>query len=413
MSDRRVILKMVMSLNGFVTSPDGTHEWMFEWFGEDSGEWNRRALEDAGVHAMGRRSYEIMGPHWAASEGPIATAMNEKPKAVFSHTLENAEWEPVEIFGGDLGAEIADLKGRDDEGTVLVHGGPGFAKSLTRLGLVNEYQLTTVPIAIGAGRSPFAELEEHLKLDVVEEQRFSNGALARSWSRSDKSRWRGHRPRATGPPLSSERMQLDQVSRAGLATDPPCERGASVLLLLGVGSLLLPAARQDSSRRTPATAAKSVVVVGASSVYRTSPGKSQDRCAVHSAAPRPRGPRAGPSAPTSRRPVPLIRAKRLSCDATPCGDGGVARHVRQRACLRSRSGVHHALRGASLPPWVRQRTERRRRLPLEERSPRGDPGVCPNPDERKVRPGGRGQRPAGVGRVRSAVVAYVERVWLC
>ena len=58
---------------------------------------------------MGRRSYEIMGPHWAASEGPIATAMNEKPKAVFSHTLEKAEWGPAEIFGGDLGAAIADL----------------------------------------------------------------------------------------------------------------------------------------------------------------------------------------------------------------------------------------------------------------------------------------------------------------
>ena len=178
MSNRKVILKMVMSLDGFATSPDGTHEWIFEWFGDDSSERSRRALEEAGVHAMGRRSYEVMGPHWAASEGPVASAMNEKPKAVFSHTLEKAEWGPVEIFGGDLSAEIADLKARDDEGTVLVHGGPGFAKSLTRLGLVDEYQLITVPMAIGAGRSPFAELDEHLKLDVVEEERFRSGALA-------------------------------------------------------------------------------------------------------------------------------------------------------------------------------------------------------------------------------------------
>lgn len=178
MRDRKVILKMVLSLDGFATSPDGTHDWMFEWFGEDSGEWSRRALDEAGVHAMGRRSYEIMGPHWAASDGPVATAMNEKPKAVFSRTLEQADWGPVEIFGGDLGAEIADLKARDDEGTILVHGGPTFARSLTRLGLVDEFQLTTVPIAIGAGRSPFADLEAHLKLDVVEEQRFRSGALA-------------------------------------------------------------------------------------------------------------------------------------------------------------------------------------------------------------------------------------------
>jgi dihydrofolate reductase len=151
---------------------------MFEFFGDDSGEWNRRALDAAGVHAMGRRSYEIMGPHWAASEGPIATAMNEKPKAVFSGTLEQADWGPAEIFGGDLGAAIAELKSRDDDGTVLIHGGPGFARSVTRLGLVDEDQLTPVPIAIGAGRSPFADLGEHLKLDVVDEQRFRSGALA-------------------------------------------------------------------------------------------------------------------------------------------------------------------------------------------------------------------------------------------
>jgi dihydrofolate reductase len=178
MSDRKVVLKMVLSLDGFATSPDGTHEWMFEFFGEDSGEWNRRALEQAGVHAMGRCSYEIMGPHWAASDGPIATAMNEKPKAVFSRTLTQADWGPAEIFSGDLSADIAQLKARDDDGTVLVHGGPTLAAALTGLGLVDEYQLMTVPVVIGAGRSPFADLSAHLKLDLVEEERFKSGAHA-------------------------------------------------------------------------------------------------------------------------------------------------------------------------------------------------------------------------------------------
>jgi hypothetical protein len=55
---------------------------------------------------------------------------------------------------------------------------PDFAKSLTRLGLVDEYRLTTVPIAIGAGHSPFGELGENLKLDVVTEERLHGGALA-------------------------------------------------------------------------------------------------------------------------------------------------------------------------------------------------------------------------------------------
>ncbi len=177
MSNRRVVLKMVLSLDGFATSPDGTHEWMFEFFGEDSGAWNRRALDAAGVHAMGRRSYEIMGPHWAASDGPIATAMNTKPKAVFSRTLRQVTWGPAERFD-DLRGGIEALRARDEEGTVLVHGGPTLAAALTGLGLVDEFQLTTVPIAIGTGRSPFAGLQQHLRLEVVDEQRFDSGALA-------------------------------------------------------------------------------------------------------------------------------------------------------------------------------------------------------------------------------------------
>ena len=50
---------------------------------------------------------------------------------------------------------------------------------LAPAGLIDEYQLTTVPIAIGTGRSPFAQLEQHLKLEVVEEESFKSGALAR------------------------------------------------------------------------------------------------------------------------------------------------------------------------------------------------------------------------------------------
>jgi dihydrofolate reductase len=167
---------MVLSFDGFATSPDGTHDWMFEYFGDDSAEWNLRALDEAGTHVMGRRSYEIMGPHWQASEGPIATYMNEKPKAVFSGALEKTDWGPVEVFD-DPGAGIADLKARDDEGTILIHGGPTFARSVVRLGLVDEFQLSTVPVAIGAGLSPFADLDRHLKLELVQDQRFASGAL--------------------------------------------------------------------------------------------------------------------------------------------------------------------------------------------------------------------------------------------
>lgn len=57
---------------------------------------NVRALEDAGVQVMGRRSSESMGSRWAGSEGRIAVAMNERPRAVFSQTQKSAGWGPLE-----------------------------------------------------------------------------------------------------------------------------------------------------------------------------------------------------------------------------------------------------------------------------------------------------------------------------
>lgn len=55
--------------------------------------------------------WPVISPHWAASDGPIAAAMNEKPKAVFSHTPKQADWGPTENFGGDLSAEARGQRG--------------------------------------------------------------------------------------------------------------------------------------------------------------------------------------------------------------------------------------------------------------------------------------------------------------
>ena len=175
---------MVMSLDGFVTSPDGPMN------GCSSGSATTRWVEPPRAR-RGRRPRDgapQLRDHGAALgrvRGADCNRDEQKPKAVFSHTLEKAEW-TAEIFGGDLRAEIADLKARDDEGTVLIHGGPDFAKSVTRLGLVDEYQLMTVPIAIGAVHSPFTELVEHLKLAVVERSASRAEPSRRSWCRSER-----------------------------------------------------------------------------------------------------------------------------------------------------------------------------------------------------------------------------------
>ena len=45
-------------------------------------------LRGAGVHIMGRTTYQEMAEFWPKSEHPIAAPMNEIPKVVFSPTLD-------------------------------------------------------------------------------------------------------------------------------------------------------------------------------------------------------------------------------------------------------------------------------------------------------------------------------------
>ena len=64
-------------------------------------------LGSAGVHAIGRVSYEGMGPSWMKSTSPMAPIMNDIPKAVFSTTLEAGSW-PETTVHHDIEAGIAE-----------------------------------------------------------------------------------------------------------------------------------------------------------------------------------------------------------------------------------------------------------------------------------------------------------------
>jgi dihydrofolate reductase len=78
---------------------------------------------------------------------------------------------------GDLEAEIAGLK-RDPGKDIVAHGGATFARSLVRLGLVDEYQLLVHPVALGQGLPLFADLPSPLDLTLVGVTAFGSGAVA-------------------------------------------------------------------------------------------------------------------------------------------------------------------------------------------------------------------------------------------
>jgi dihydrofolate reductase len=80
---REVILKMSMSIDGFVGGPNGEIDWLFPTMDEEATAWTVENLREAGVHVMGSRTFRDMAAYWPTSMEPFAAPMNEIPKVYF------------------------------------------------------------------------------------------------------------------------------------------------------------------------------------------------------------------------------------------------------------------------------------------------------------------------------------------
>lgn len=175
---RKLILMMGISLDGLVARPGkfGAGGWGLP--PEDPALKARKLnwLSEAGLHLMGRHTYEEMAGFWPTSDDEYAKPMNDIPKVVFSRTLTTTAWPQSVIADGDLADEIRALK-REPGKDMIAWGGAAFAQSLTRLRLVDEYRLVHQPVALGDGLPLFAGLTAPLVLDLIEAQAYADGAV--------------------------------------------------------------------------------------------------------------------------------------------------------------------------------------------------------------------------------------------
>lgn len=171
-----LILKMSVSLDGYVASHDGGADWMAAGRSEDSTAWVVDTVSNAGMHLVGAATYAQWADYWPGASGPFARAMNEIPKIVFSRSLTSADWGETTIVAGDLAEGVARLKqDRALDGYLLAQGGTRFARSLIETGLIDEYRLVIHPVVLGAGDRIF---RVPLTLDSMSTTVFSGGAVA-------------------------------------------------------------------------------------------------------------------------------------------------------------------------------------------------------------------------------------------
>jgi len=173
----RIVIDLFTTLDGVSQAPGGPDEdtdggfafggWQAPLIG-DSGEpgapgdgaGGDRIME--GIRAtdallLGRRTYDIFSAYWPGqldgADSEIARKFDGIPKYVASRGTPELTWRDSHRVGGQLGAEIAELRERHEQTHVV--GSIDFARTLIAESLFDELNLWVYPIVLGAGKRLF------------------------------------------------------------------------------------------------------------------------------------------------------------------------------------------------------------------------------------------------------------------
>jgi dihydrofolate reductase len=185
---RKLKLQMQISLDGYVARPNGELDWM-TWDQDDELiQFIHSLIDSSDTILLGRKMTDGFVSHWEnvvnnQPDSPnflLAKKMVDNPKVVFTKTLDKSTWNNTTLAKGNLAEGIANLKkqkGKD----IIVYGGAGFASSLIKEGLIDEYHLFVNPTAIGNGMTIFKSLDRTQKFSPIQSKFYSCGTTVLSY----------------------------------------------------------------------------------------------------------------------------------------------------------------------------------------------------------------------------------------
>lgn len=182
---RKLVVTMWISLDGFISGPHGEMDWVTTIMDDEMGKYEDAVVGSADTLLLGRVTYQSFAGAWpnvpdnpAVSEGEKAYArkLNAIRKVVFSRTLEKTEWNNSKLVKANLAATVADLK-KEPGKDLLIYGSASIVQELTKLGLIDEYQILIYPVILGGGKPLFQEIKSKVKLSLVSAKSHTSGVV--------------------------------------------------------------------------------------------------------------------------------------------------------------------------------------------------------------------------------------------
>jgi dihydrofolate reductase len=126
------------------------------------------------VAADPRTGAAMLGREVTEGEADYALWTQRTPHYVLSTTLEKVGWETAHLV-----RDVSDLRSLNEQpgGPVYIVGGAAVVTSLLNEGLIDEVRLIVHPVILGAGKSPFAGVQEPRTLELTQTSTGRNGRV--------------------------------------------------------------------------------------------------------------------------------------------------------------------------------------------------------------------------------------------
>ncbi|MEO1515165.1 MAG: dihydrofolate reductase family protein [Bacteroidota bacterium] len=171
MSQRKVILYISMSLDGFIATKEDDISWLscVDKKGEDYG--YEAFTETVDAYIIGRTTYEVV----------LGLCGGQLPQAerFDCYVITRQEREPengVTFYNGDIEELIYKLK-QEEGKNIYCDGGGQIVQLLMQKNLIDEYIVSIIPILLGDGKRLFLGQTQQISLQALPSKQYDTGLV--------------------------------------------------------------------------------------------------------------------------------------------------------------------------------------------------------------------------------------------
>jgi dihydrofolate reductase len=180
--------KIIEATHVALGGEQGDNAWARPYLDADHHAYAKKLLNSADMLLLERVTYEGLSAAYTAmsakvSEEPsdferFVSRMNALPKLIASTTLRGRTGLPwnTTVIEGDVVEHVAELK-QQSAHILLKYGDGPLSATLMRHNLIDEFHLFLTPVAVGAGKCLFSDVDWAPHLKLLDLTRFASGVV--------------------------------------------------------------------------------------------------------------------------------------------------------------------------------------------------------------------------------------------